>query len=178
MPRVAYLDLETYRYKYPTTLLESYLHNKGRIDYFFSAEVSDKNGNYLQDSLNPFYNNSTNFFPAYFVKAKITNANVQAYGGAENMNYGIGLGYYDESGILKGTGFNRVDLNSTLNVKPAKRLDVDLRFMASLTNRKRGEHESGLGYSPVIETVPETRINCHPCTRGKALKYGIIFWKN
>ncbi len=152
--RIAYLDLETYRYKYPTTLLESYLHNKGSLDYFFSAKTSDDDGLFLQDSLNPFYNNSTNFFPVYYEKAKITNANVQTYGGSETMNYAIGLGYYDESGILKGTGFNRVDLNSTLNVKPTKRLDVDLRFTASLTNRKRGEKVDFLGYSPTIETVP------------------------
>ena len=62
--------------------------------------------------------------------------------------------YYDESGILKGTGFNRVDMNVSLNVVPAKRLNVDMRLNGSLTNRKRGEKTEGLGYSPSIETVP------------------------
>lgn len=38
-----------------------------------------------------------------------------------------------------GTGFDRIDLNSNLNVTPVKRLNVDLRFNASLMNRKRGE---------------------------------------
>ena len=150
----AYLDLETLRYKYPTSLLEAYLHNKGSIDYFLKAQVSDEDGNFLQDSLNSFYNNSTNFFPVYYTKAKITNANIQTYGGSENMSYAIGLGYYNESGILKGTGFDRIDLNSTLTVKPVKRLDVDLRLNASLTNRKRGEKVEYLGASPSIETVP------------------------
>lgn len=150
----AYLDMETYRYKYPTSLLESYLHNKGSIDHFFKAQPEDADGYFLQDSLNSFYNNSTNFFPVYFEKAKITNANIQTYGGTENVNYALGIGWYDESGILKGTGFNRIDLNSTLSVKPTKRLDVDLRFVASLTNRKRGNKDDMLGYSPAIETVP------------------------
>lgn len=150
----AYLDLETYRYKYPTSLHEVYLQNRGRLDHFLEKKIDSSDGMFLQDSLNSFYNNSTNFFPVYFEKAKITNANIQTYGGGRGMTYAIGLGFYDESGIMKGTGFNRIDLNSTLTVKPVKRLDVDLRLAASLTNRKRGNKTDGLNSSPSIETVP------------------------
>ena len=71
------------------------------------------------------------------------------------MNYGIGLGFYDESGVFVGTGFRRVDLNTTLNVTPVNRLNVDLRMNASLLTRDRGEKTEELGWTaPSIEAVP------------------------
>ena len=39
----------------------------------------------LQDSLNPFYNNSTNLFDYYFQTAKVTDANVQLNGGSTGI---------------------------------------------------------------------------------------------
>ncbi len=153
----AYLDPETNRYKYPTTLREQY-------DYWGQSPVLDKNfipvsntttnGSAFQDSLNAFYSNSTNYFPIYYVKGKVTNANIQTYGGSARMTYGIGLGYYNEEGIFRGTGFDRLDLNSSVNVIPVKRLSVDLRLNASLSNRKRGTKLDMLQAAPAIETVP------------------------
>ncbi|MFR5657930.1 MAG: TonB-dependent receptor plug domain-containing protein, partial [Butyricimonas faecihominis] len=125
---LAYVDPETNRYKYPTTLREQYDHyaNGAKLDDNFIEEPNNtSNGSMLQDSLNSFYNNSTNYFPIYYVKGKVINANIQTYGGSEKMTYGIGLGYYNEKGIFRGTGYNRVDLNSTMNVTPVNRLNVD-----------------------------------------------------
>lgn len=153
----AYIDPETNRYKYPTTLREQYDNwNIGAMldGNFDPSPYSTSNGNMFQDSLNAFYNHSTNYFPIYYVKGKVTNANIQTYGGSERMTYGIGLGYYNEEGIFRGTGFNRVDLNSSMNVIPVNRLNVDLRLNASLSNRKRGTKTDILGYAPAIETVP------------------------
>lgn len=152
----AYMDEETLRWKYPTSLEEAYEHQDGIMDgnWIPDPRANRDNGTFYQDSLNPFYNNATNYFPVYYETGKITNVNLQTYGGSERMTYGIGLGYYDESGILKGTGFNRVDMNVSLNVVPVKRLNVDMRLNGSLTNRKRGEKDSFLGNAPSIETVP------------------------
>lgn len=152
----AYFDEKALRWKYPTSLEEVYEHQDGMIDgnWIPDPKISVDNGGFYQDSLNPFYNNSTNYFPIYYETGKITNANLQAYGGSERMTYGIGLGYYDESGILKGTGFNRMDINLSLNVIPVKRLNVDMRLNGSLTNRKRGDQGSQFQTAPSIETVP------------------------
>lgn len=157
--QAAYLDKETKRYKYPLSNEEVFW-NGGRqdavYDYFFSRDANFSSDVIptLQDSLNSFYNNATNFFPVYFRKGKVTNANLQAYGGGEQMSYGIGLGYYNETGVFVGTGFDRIDLNSNLNVTPVKRLNVDLRFNASLMNRKRGEKVEDFGSAPMVEKVP------------------------
>lgn len=152
----AYLDPETLQWKYPTSLEEVYEHPEGSFDGAWIPDPRQDvtNGSFYQDSLNPFYNNATNYFPIYYETGKVTNANIQTYGGGERMTYGIGLGYYDESGILKGTGFNRIDMNVNLNVTPVPRLNVDMRVNGSLTDRKRGDKIGNLGAAPSIETVP------------------------
>ena len=132
------------------------MHPGGVLDALMLPETSDANGLFFQDSLNSFYNNSTNFFPMYYERGKVTNANIQSYGGSEKIAYSIGLGYYNEKGILKGSGFDRIDLNSTLNVIPVERLNIDLRLNASLSNRKQGygSFSSSFQGTPAIGVVP------------------------
>lgn len=158
----AYLDEETNSYKYPQSLAEQYEHPNSFYNGFWLPDkdmLGTANGSMYQDSLNTFYNNSTNFFPIYFETGKITNANIQTYGGSDRMTYGIGLGYYDEAGIFKGTGFKRFDLNSNMTVTPVPRLNVDLRFNASLVQKKRASSsmDQNLQYSNAVvpvETIP------------------------
>ena len=153
--QLAYLDKTTKRYKYPLSNEEVFWNDQhASYDYFFSAQPGNPVTLIYQDSLNAFYNNATNFFPAYFRTGKVTNANIQTYGGGERMTYGIGLGYYNEKGVFVGTGYNRMDLNSSLNVMPVNRVNVDLRFNATLTNRDRGEKVEGFGTAPMVEGVP------------------------
>ena len=174
----AYLDPETNRWKYPTTLREMYDYKdyNASMDGFFIPDPRGdvSNGNMYQDSLNSFYNNSTNFFPIYYEKGKITNANIQSYGGSERMSYGIGLGYYDESGILKGTGYRRVDLNSSMNVTPVDRFNVDLRLNASIGTLKRGTSDGTFSTTPSIETVPGEPLSLSSLYPGE----GSVVWDN
>ena len=135
---------------------------------------STSNGLFFQDSLNPFYNNSTNFFPMYYHKGKVTNANIQSYGGSENIAYSLGLGYYNESGILKGSGFNRIDLNSSLNIIPVNKLTADLRLNASLSNKVTVPLIRGFRVRLFSVSFPATLSTSVLCTRVKALPCGII----
>lgn len=152
--QTAYLDTYSKRWKYPVSNEEVFKNKNGSYDYFFKYLPNAENGSIYQDSLNAFYNNATNFFPAYFRTGKVTNANLQTYGGGENMSYGIGLGFYDEKGVFVGTGFKRIDLNVNLNVIPVKRLNVDLRMNASLMTRARGEKIEGFNKAPAVEAIP------------------------
>ena len=100
----AYLDKKTNSYKYPQSLWEQYENTQGMYNGFWYPDknnVPEGNGSMYQDSLNAFYNHSTNFFPIYFETGKVTNANVQTYGGSERVTSGIGLGYYNETGVFK-----------------------------------------------------------------------------
>lgn len=155
----AYYDPKTNSMKYPESLREQYdNHGEGaRFDGNFDPDpgFNQSNGSMFQDSLNSFYNNSTNFFPVYYVKGKVTNANVQAYGGGERMSYGMGVGFYREEGIFRGTGFDRVDINSSLNAEPVDKLKADMRLNVSLSNRKRGSKSSLLATAlPPADIVP------------------------
>lgn len=154
----AYVDPETQRYIYPTTLKEVYDNPGSSLDYFWEPQTRGNlsNGMYFQDSLNSYYNNATNFFPMYYERGKVTNANFQTFGGDQKMTYGIGAGIYNEAGVLKGTGFNRIDLNTSMTVAPTSWITVDARLNASLSNRKRGYKPDSeyLQSAPQIETVP------------------------
>lgn len=169
----AYIDPKTKRFKYPVSLREQYDNTNSVLDgNFITVPMNADNGSVFQDSLNPFYNNSTNFFPMYYVKGKVTNANIQTFGGSERITYGIGVGYYKEDGIFRGTGFNRVDINSSMGVNPVPRLNVDLRFNASLSNRKRGTQSKNMGTAPSIETVPGDPYKLSSLKPGK----GSVVW--
>ena len=48
------------------------------------------------------------------------NANIQASGGSENFKYLVGLGWYDEKGIMLGSDFKRVNFISNLNANLRK----------------------------------------------------------
>lgn len=153
----SYFDPYLQTYVYPKSLKEVYT-NGGSLDGYFESfpKNTDNQGGIYQDSLNNFYNNSTNYFPLFFETAKVTNANFQTYGGSETMNYGIGLGYYKEEGILKGTGYNRIDFNTNMQVTPVKNALVDARISFSTGTRKRGtpSQVSSLRAAPLIETIP------------------------
>ena len=90
------------------------------------------------------------------------------------MSYGIGLGYYDESGILKGTGYRRVDLNSSMNVTPVDRFNVDLRLNASIGTLKRGTSDGTFSTTPSIETVPGEPLSLSSLYPGE----GSVVWDN
>ena len=138
---------------YPKTYEEAWYYGFGfgSIDYFWRNAYSSAQGGVLQDSMNVFFNNSTNFFKYYFRPGKIYNANIQTNGGSEMITYSVGLGYYKEDGILRSTGYNRVNLMGNFNFTPVKRLSVDFRTYLTVSNRSRGPQS---GSNSEIETIP------------------------
>lgn len=155
--REAYKDNSINQYVYPTSYTEAFHMPNSVFDKFWGDGVvsdSQGNGNELQDSLNPFYNNSTNFFKYFFRSAKTLNANIQTFGGGERVTYSVGLGYYNEEGILKGTGYSRVNLMGNFVMNPLKLLTVDLRTYLAFSDRSRGSKGSGFSAGNEVETVP------------------------
>lgn len=131
----AYYDKETNTYRYPESWDEA-LENRAVFGYFYG------NGRgmgiaALQDSLNPYYNRSSNLMGYYFRPTRVTDANLQLSGGAERIAYNVGLGYYTEKGTLRNTGFNRIKLLSNLYLKPFPKAESNLRFYLARTGRDR-----------------------------------------
>lgn len=130
---------EQNRYVYVGSYKEAYLRDI-MYDYFW-GKGNGAGVPLYQDSLNKFYNNSTNLFDYYFRTARVTDASLQLTGGAERVTYNFGLGYYSETGVLKGTGFNRMKLISNITVKPMDKMDANLRFYLAYTDRSRSSEE-------------------------------------
>ena len=151
----AYYDYETNTYKYVDNYYESYIEGL-HYNYFWNQGYGTNMPIY-QDSLNPFYNNSTNLFKYYFRTGKVTDANVQLSKEFSTCSYNIGLGYYTENGVLKNTGFNRVNLIGNFNLRPFDRLEANFRMYIARTGRDRSSYDmlvSGFSTGTELEQIP------------------------
>ncbi len=150
-----YYDRETDSYRYP----EGYALGKP-YDYFWN-EGNGADMTVYQDSLNPFYNNSTDLMAYYLRPAHATNANIQVRGGAEGIAYSVGLGFYDEAGTLRVRATAAFSAFSNLTFKPAHHLYGNFRFYLAYTDNNR----SRKGWMPSIRRrrlIPRCRTSFSP----------------
>lgn len=151
--RRPYKDPETGVYRYPKNLIDGYTTaqyggaydaawQQAAIGYKYDPNKPPV-ANALKDSLNPLFNNSTNWYEYMFRPARVLNANLQASGGSEKVQYLIGAGFYDEKGIVKGSDFSRFNLVTNLTATPIRNLTVDNRISFSYMGRHRGGKTGG-----------------------------------
>lgn len=150
---------QTWHYEFPNSYLDSYGTN-GAYDYFWhNGQTKDSGGDLfpvvrqIQDSLNPFFNNSTNWWKQTFHAGKVLNANLQTSGGTERVKYMVGAGWYQEQGIMIGSDFERVNLISNLNITPRQNLQLDARLSLSYTDRSNGAAKTNFGSGHKIENM-------------------------
>lgn len=134
----AYYDKASGTYRYPTTYEEAAL-NGVNFDLFWNRGQGMDALPLVQDSLNAFYNNSTNWYKYMFRKGKVVNANIQASGGNATMNYLVGGGVYKETGIMPGSDFLRGNVIVNLSVNPVRNVTLDNRTYLAYTDRSRGQ---------------------------------------
>lgn len=103
----------------------------------------------LTDSLNPSFNNATDWQELFYNTGMLQNMDVNFSGGTEQLNYRLGLNYYDEGGIVRNTGFTRYSLRGNFNFNLFPIARTSLIVAASRMNRRRG-----LGRNPVDEITP------------------------
>ena len=131
-----YSDFDVYKQHYPTSY-EDVWNTNGAYDSFWgSGRESDVYLNYkLQDSLDPYYNSETNWYKYAFRTGKVLNANIQASGGSDKFQYLVGIGYYDEKGIMVNSGYSRANLISNLTAQLTKKIKLDTRIYLSYVDR-------------------------------------------
>lgn len=93
---------------------------------------------FLTDSLNTFFNNSTDWQGLFYQTTMNTQNNVQISGGNLKMNYKANLAYQNNQGVIKNTGFNKYSLNLQLNMQPSKRLRISTQLFGALGQKQRG----------------------------------------
>ncbi len=94
---------------------------------------------YLSDSLNAYYNNSTNWQGIYYQDTYNMTHNVAIDGGTEQFNYKTNVGYFSQSGVIKNTGFDRYSMNLNMEYKPSTRLRFFGALMGALTNIQKAD---------------------------------------
>lgn len=129
--------------------LRSVLGGKGerllRIDQMLRYDTS---GNYaieeinslpfLSDSLNAYYNNSTNW-QDYFHKPTYNHThNLNVSGGDVKFNYKVVLGIYDEKGIQENTGYSRYNLDMNMIYNPVTRFRLEAQLNNSIQKQQMG----------------------------------------
>jgi TonB-linked SusC/RagA family outer membrane protein len=102
-------------------------------DYYNISRVP-----FLADSLNPFYNNATDWQGIFFRNTYNQSHNVSIKGGSPQLNYKANLGYTQNKGIMKNTGFNRYNLNMQMHYEPTHKLRMDANVFTGWGQKQRG----------------------------------------
>lgn len=109
----------------------------------------------IQDSLNQFYNNHTNWWDYVFRTGQVTQANLQVSGGNELVRHLVSAGVYNEKGIMLNSSFLRMSLLANLDLKLTPKLDAFTRIHLAYTDQKAGDmgKVQGLTVDPKIEST-------------------------
>lgn len=90
----------------------------------------------LTDSVNPMFNNATNWFDLFYRNGIIHDYNISIAGGDANSNYRIGGGYYKEEGTIIGTGFERFSFSGNFVNKVGSRWEFNTSVAYNVTQRE------------------------------------------
>lgn len=147
-------------WKMPASYEEVYQNGTGlyppQYDWFWGNGSHAQNEYALQDSLNAFFNNSTDWWRYAYRTANVYNANLQASGGGEKFKYMVGAGYYKEEGIMINSNYQRANVITNLTAQPSRRLRLDNQISLTYTDRSHGGNSSGSGAKVEGVTVDPT----------------------
>lgn len=105
---------------------------------FNSALTLINNSPLLSDSLNAYFNNSTDW-QSYFYRTTVnTSHSVNISGGDQTFNYKIAPGYYGERGIVENTGFTRYSIPMNMQYRPSDRFRMFVNLSPSLAKNSTG----------------------------------------
>ncbi|WP_460539428.1 SusC/RagA family TonB-linked outer membrane protein [Echinicola sediminis] len=113
----------------------------------------------LTDSINPAFNNNVDYQGLFYQKGVSQRYNLSMRGGSETSNYRISLGYNDDKGVIKATGFKRYTLNANLNAKVGKKFTNQFIINSSITENQTGQGNPGGGSFNLDNSLPTSPNN-------------------
>lgn len=96
----------------------------------------------LTDKFNPAFNNAYDYQEMFYQTGFNQQYNLNMDGGNENSSFRVGMGYYDEKGVLAGFGFTRVSLNASLINDLNKSFHNDFSIRFTHLNRRGGQTDN------------------------------------
>lgn len=106
----------------------------------------------LTDSLNPSFNNATDWQSLFYQDGIIHNADFSISAGNDVLNYRVGANYYTEDGIVRQTGFSRYALRGNFDFKITSKLSANMNISLSRLNRKPGLGRGSNDVLPINNT--------------------------
>lgn len=92
----------------------------------------------LADSLNAYWNNSTDWQSYFFRTTMNTSHSVNISGGDQTFNYKIAPSFYNERGIVENTGFTRYSMPMNMQYRPSDRFRMFVNLTPSLAKNSTG----------------------------------------
>src|SRR5690606_4090570 len=107
------------------------------------------------DDLGEFANVETDWQDEMFRTAAIQDHNISISGGTETVTFNVGAGYFNQEGIMLGTGFERVSFRANTNFKIGSRLNIGQTLTLAHTNRNVEPFSGGRSQiEHMIKSVP------------------------
>ncbi|MBZ4189079.1 SusC/RagA family TonB-linked outer membrane protein [Niabella beijingensis] len=92
----------------------------------------------LSDSLNPFFNNATDWQKYFFRTTLNQDHTIQVRGGDKTFNYKTNVNYYQEAGIIRNTGFKRYSLSMNARYWPVENFLAEVSLQGTLGQKQAG----------------------------------------
>jgi len=96
----------------------------------------------LTDKYNPAFNNAYDYQDMFYQTGINQQYDLSMDGGTEKSSFRVGLGYYNEKGVLVGFGFDRATLNASLTNDINKSLHNDFSVRLTYMDRKGGQTDN------------------------------------
>ncbi len=119
---------------------------------------------FLTDSLNPAFNNATDFQDLFFKDAFLRNIDFSVAGSNSGMSYRLSLNSYSESGLQPGFGFQRLAPRLFVSMKPSKNVEITSDTYMGFVKEQRGDGTGNV--TPYnIQTFPSSFWRIDDVTR-------------
>jgi TonB-dependent starch-binding outer membrane protein SusC len=108
----------------------------------------------LSDSLNPSFNNNVDYQGMFYQTGVTQQYSGSMRGGSESSNYRISLGYDNNTGVVKATGFDRYTFSGNINSAVGRKFKNQLISRLVFTDNQTGQGNPYLGSFGLNSTLP------------------------
>jgi hypothetical protein len=127
--------------------------------WLWDTQLNDQVPIMLSDSLNPAFNNNVDYQGMFYQTGIQQQYSFSMRGGSESSNYRISLGYDDNKGVVKSTGFERYTFTANINSKAGKRFNNQLIARVVFTDNQTGQGNPYQGSFNMNSTLPVDPAN-------------------
>jgi TonB-linked SusC/RagA family outer membrane protein len=110
----------------------------------------------LTDNNNPAFNNAYDYQDLFYQTGLSHQYNMDMSGGTEKSAFRVGMGYYNEKGILVGFDFSRFTLNASLTNDITRSIHNDLSLRLTYLTRKGGQTDNLRSFPTSPTSLPSS----------------------